>query len=220
MNNEEMSAAETILKRNVNIIGILRGIGADFFGQVMPTAFAAGLNAIEITMNTPDAARIIARFRSQVPPGKLLGAGTVRNLDEAEMAAEAGAMFFVTPNTDTSVIRYANSRRIPVVAGAFTPTEVYAAWAAGAAMVKIFPCGPVGPEYIRDLKGPFEHIPLVAVGGVGIGNAHDYFKAGARAVGVGKTLFGKDALAKHDATALGQNVGMFIEHCNNMVNRV
>ncbi len=209
-----------MLTNNVPVIGILRGIESDFFGKVMMASFEAGLNAIEITMNTHDAAGIIARFRNQVPPKKLLGAGTVRNLGEAKAAADAGAMYFVTPNTDVAVIRYAKDQNIPVVAGAFTPTEVYTAWNAGATMVKIFPCGPMGAAYIRDLKGPFEQIPMVAVGGVTYQNVADYFHAGASAVGVGTSLFGKEALRKHDLPALQAQVEMFTQCCIHTLNRL
>ena len=97
-----------------------------------------------------------------------------------------------------------------MIAGAFTPTEVYTAWAAGAAMVKVFPCGVVGPNYIRELRGPFEQIPLVAVGGVNLSNLGDYFKAGVAGVGVSSALFGKDALAEQDLEAIGDNVGEFV----------
>ena len=117
---------------------------------------------------------MVAEQRPNLPAGKLLGMGTIRNLDEARKAVTAGAMFLVTPNTDAAVIAYAAERRVPVIAGAFTPTEVYAAWSAGAAMVKVFPCGAYGPGYIRDLRGPFDQIPLVAVGGVTRENVKAY----------------------------------------------
>jgi 2-dehydro-3-deoxyphosphogluconate aldolase / (4S)-4-hydroxy-2-oxoglutarate aldolase len=201
------------MKLDSPVIGILRGIEPVFFAEVMEASFNAGLSAMEITMNTHDAAGIISRCRPNVPPGKWLGAGTVRNLDEAKEASDAGAMFFVTPNTNVSVITYALDHNIPVVAGAFTPTEVYAAWEAGAEMVKVFPCGMLGPQYIRDLKGPFEQIPMVAVGGVNLHNVGDYFKAGVEAVGVGASLFGKKALAERDITALKKNVSLFTRCC-------
>ena len=95
---------------------------------------------------------------------------------------------------------------IPVIAGAFTPTEVYNAWSAGAAMVKVFPCGFVGPSYIKELKGPFDHIPLLAVGGVNRENLADYLKAGAAGVGVSSALFGAKALVEKDIKPAPKNV--------------
>lgn len=192
------------------VIGILRGIAGDFFPTLMPAAFGAGLTALEITFNTPGAAEIIARCRPEVPPGKLLGMGTIRNRAEAEIALAAGAMFLVTPNTDPEVIELAKGRGIPVIAGAFTPTEVYAAWSAGADLIKIFPCGAVGPDYLRELRGPFERIPMVAVGGVNLNNLRDFFAAGAVAVGVGNSLFGQAALAERDLLGLAANIRRFL----------
>ncbi|MEJ2659984.1 MAG: bifunctional 4-hydroxy-2-oxoglutarate aldolase/2-dehydro-3-deoxy-phosphogluconate aldolase [Desulfobacteraceae bacterium] len=109
------------------VIGILRGIPADFFGPLLDAAFQGGLQAIEVTLNTPQAEEMIAAQRPRVPQGKLLGMGTVCNLEMAKRAVDAGAMFLVTPNTDEKVIDFAVGRDIPVVAGAFTPTEVYSA---------------------------------------------------------------------------------------------
>ena len=200
-------------KLEIPVIGILRGIEAGFFQEVMETSFTAGLQAIEITMNTDGALQIVSSCRSNVPDGKLLGMGTIRNIKEAMNAVEAGAMFLVTPNTDTGVIEYAVSKNVPVIAGAFTPTEVYTAWSAGADMIKIFPCGMFGPKYIRELRGPFDQIPLVAVGGVTATNIKEYFEAGAMAVGAGSSLFGRNALMERNLEEIAKNVNTFITLC-------
>lgn len=198
------------MQLDVPVIGILRGIDGDFFRALLPAAFGAGLTALEITMNTPGAAEIVSRCRSEVPPGKLLGMGTIRNVAEAESAIGAGAMFLVTANTELKVIELAKGRGIPVIAGAFTPTEVYAAWSAGADLVKVFPCGAVGPAYLRELRGPFDRIPLVAVGGVNVHNVGDFFAAGATAVGVGNSLFGQAALVERDLAGMAANIRHFL----------
>ncbi|MCA1765784.1 MAG: bifunctional 4-hydroxy-2-oxoglutarate aldolase/2-dehydro-3-deoxy-phosphogluconate aldolase [Desulfobulbaceae bacterium] len=199
------------MKLDMPVIGILRGIDGGFFREVMTASFAAGLQALEITMNTENAAGIIQSCRSRVPAGKLLGIGTIRNQEEARIAIEAGAMFLVTPNTDIRVIEYGAKRNIPVIAGAFTPSEIYTAWRAGATMVKVFPCGVVGPAYLREILGPFEDIPLLAVGGVSLENLADYFRAGAAGVGVGSALFGAKALQEKDPIKISENVGRFVE---------
>jgi 2-dehydro-3-deoxyphosphogluconate aldolase/(4S)-4-hydroxy-2-oxoglutarate aldolase len=195
---------------NIPIIGILRGIEADFFGPLMAAAFEAGLQAIEVTYNTAHALEMVKEQIPRVPQGKYLGMGTIRNLEEARQAVEAGAMYLVSPNTDIAVIEFARRRQIPIVAGAFTPTEVYAAWSAGAEMVKVFPCGAMGPGYIRELLGPYDRMPLVAVGGVTADNAASYLQAGARAVGVGAGLFGKEAIARRRPQEIADNVAKFI----------
>ncbi len=196
------------------VVAILRGVGADFFAALLPRAFAAGLDAMEVTLNTPGALEMVAGCRPGVPAGKYLGIGTIRNLAEAEQAVASGAMFLVTPNLDPGVIEYGRSRQVPVIAGALTPTEVHAAWAAGAAMVKVFPCGAMGgPGYIRELRGPFDRIPLVAVGGVSYDTVPAYLAAGARAVGVGGSLFGKKALVDGDIHRAMANLKKFLKHC-------
>ncbi len=198
----------------VPVIGILRGVDGLFFKDLMEASFASGLQAIEITMNTDNAPKIVSSSISSVPPGKLLGMGTIRNLEEVKIAIDSGAMFLVTPNADTGVIEYAVSHSVPVIAGALTPTEVYTAWSAGAAMVKVFPCGLFGPQYIRELQGPYDQIPLVAVGGVDTGNLLEYFAAGVRAVGVSSSLFGRKALKERNLEGIAQNVNTFITLCS------
>jgi 2-dehydro-3-deoxyphosphogluconate aldolase/(4S)-4-hydroxy-2-oxoglutarate aldolase len=201
------------MKLDVPVIGIVRGVEAQFFQNLMDNAFSAGLQAIEITMNTENALQIVSLLRSSIPAGKLLGMGTVRDREEAERAVDAGAMFLVTPNMDTDVIEYAGSCNVPVISGALTPTEVYTAWSAGADMVKVFPCRPFGPGYIRELRGPFEKIPMVAVGGVTADNMNEYFDAGARAVGVSTSLFGQTALKDRNLEDIARNVRKFIALC-------
>ncbi len=209
------------MELDIPVIGILRGVEGDFFGEVMQISFAAGLMAMEITMNTPGAEEIVAAYRPAVPQGKLLGMGTIRNLEEAKRGVAAGAMFLVTPNLDLRVIEYAKTEGIPIVAGALTPTEVYGAWSAGADLIKVFPCGAMGgPQYIKDLLGPFEPLRLVAVGGVSLANLPEYFAAGAAAVGVSTSLFGTKALREKDLAQIGQNVKNFIEHCPSTKDRV
>jgi len=202
------------MKLDVPVIGILRGVDYDFFGPLMDAAIDAGLQAIEVTFNTHRAEEMIQAHRSRVPAGRMLGMGTIRNLKEAQKAVDAGAMFMVTPNVDVRVIEYAVSRNVPVIAGGYTPTEVYTAWSAGAAMVKVFPCGSAGPQYIRELRGPFDQIPMVAVGGVRKETACAFLDAGATAVGVGGTLFGKAALQQQSPEAIYANVKDFLKVLN------
>ena len=202
------------MKLSVPVVGILRGIAPEAFGPLMQAAFAAGLEAIEVTMNTPGAEEIVASSLHLVPPGKYLGMGTIRNPAEAARASAAGAMFFVTPNLDLEVIEFGLARNIPVIAGALTPSEVYRASEAGAAMVKIFPCRSLGgPSYIKELRGPFDQISLVAVGGVTLENVREYLLAGAAGVGVGMSLFGEQDVAAKDWKAVENNVKAFIQRC-------
>ena len=200
------------MELTVPVIGILRGISGEFFARLMPVAFAAGLQAVEVTMNTEQAEEIVAANRPLVPEGKLLGMGTIRNIDEAKRALAAGAMFLVTPNLNLDVVAYAKGKGVPIIVGALTPTEVYAAWAAGADMVKVFPCGAMGgASYIRSLLGPFDDVPLVAVGGVNRENLGDYLAAGACGVGVGgDALFGWEVMRDEDVSGVADNIRDFL----------
>ena len=95
-----------------------------------------------------------------------IGAGTVLSIEAAERAVDAGATFLVSPHVDPELIEWAADRGIPFIPGAFTPTEILAAWRAGAPAVKFFPASVAGPDFIRDFRGPFPHIPLLPTGGV------------------------------------------------------
>lgn len=199
---------------SVSVIGILRGVKAGFFPELMEVSFAAGLLALEVTLNTRGAEGIISRSRDQVPSGCYLGMGTVCTVEEARRAVGCGAMFLVSPNLDVKVVEYAKSQGVPMVVGALTPTEIHTAWSAGADMIKVFPCQALGgASYIRDLRGPYDDLPLVAVGGVTLDTVSAYFAAGVSGVGVSATLFGKVALQEEDAPAIGRNVKSFLDHC-------
>lgn len=155
--------------------------------------FQAGIRLVEITMDTPDAVQILESQLPRVPPNSLLGAGTVTDLGRAEAALAAGAAFIVTPNVELDVIRTVRARGIPVMPGALTPTEICTAAKAGADFVKVFPASAVGPLYFRELRGPFERIPLLATGGVNLENASEFIKFGADALGIGGSLIPKSS---------------------------
>jgi 2-dehydro-3-deoxyphosphogluconate aldolase/(4S)-4-hydroxy-2-oxoglutarate aldolase len=124
----------------------------------------------------------------------MIGAGTVLTLKDLKTALSAGATFVVSPVVVPAVIGYCAKRKIPVFPGALVPQDVYAAWQAGATMVKVFPAGCFGPEYFKELKGPFDKIDLLACGGVTPENTKAYFKNGASAIAVGSSVFSKDWL--------------------------
>jgi 2-dehydro-3-deoxyphosphogluconate aldolase / (4S)-4-hydroxy-2-oxoglutarate aldolase len=151
----------------------------------------AGVRAFEITMNTPAAAEAIAALTARFDPEEIvIGAGTVLDRELAQAAVQAGARFFVMPHTDTELIRWAADRSIPSFPGGFTPTEILAAWRAGAAAVKLFPASAAGPAFVREMHGPLPEIPLIPVGGVTVETAPSFIAAGAAAVGIGGWLLG------------------------------
>ena len=176
-------------------MGILRGIDINDAEPLLESVISAGLETIEVTMNTPGAIGIISRLK-KISDGRIsVGAGTVLAPDQAGEALDAGAEFIVMPSFEEDVVSYCVGKDIPVFPGAFTPNEVIKAWRSGAAMVKVFPCGLFGPKYIKELKGPFDGVSLMAVGGVRADNIGEYFSCGADAVAFGGSVFKKEWIA-------------------------
>jgi 2-dehydro-3-deoxyphosphogluconate aldolase / (4S)-4-hydroxy-2-oxoglutarate aldolase len=177
--------------RTSRVIAIGRNLPPASVLTIADALRQAGIGAFEITMNTVAAEVAIAALAARFDPAELLiGAGTVLDTVQAQTALDAGARFFVMPHTDMELIRWAAERSIPTFPGAFTPSEILAAWRAGAAAVKVFPASVVGPRFIRELAGPFQEIPLVPVGGVSLETAPAFIEAGAVAVGIGGWLLG------------------------------
>ncbi|MDD5505713.1 MAG: bifunctional 4-hydroxy-2-oxoglutarate aldolase/2-dehydro-3-deoxy-phosphogluconate aldolase [Candidatus Omnitrophica bacterium] len=192
------------------ILGILRGAGADVIEPLVEAVISAGLETLEITMNTVDAPEIIRKAKKICGNRLALGAGTVLTMQDLKSALGSGASFIVMPVLDKDIVGYCLNNKIPVFPGAFSPQEVYQAHEAGATMVKVFPARFFGPEYFRELKGPFDKIELLACSGVTPDNLRDYFSSGASAVSFGASVFRKDWLAKGDFESVAQAVKRFI----------
>ena len=172
------------------IITILRGIEKKNLTDVIEAAVAGGITCAEITMNTNGASSLINLASAYFNAKCSIGAGTVLTIEQCQEAQDSGAQFIVTPNTQPEIIEFCRKIELPIIAGALTPTEVYNAWKYGATLVKVFPVGCVGgPDYIRELRGPFAQIPLVAFGGVTTDKVDDYFKVGVNGIGLGNRLF-------------------------------
>jgi 2-dehydro-3-deoxyphosphogluconate aldolase / (4S)-4-hydroxy-2-oxoglutarate aldolase len=153
-----------------------------------------GISIVEITMTVPGAIELIADL-ARNSPDVIVGAGTIFDKETASRCLDAGARFLTSPGLDLQLVEFALSKGVVVLAGALTPTEVTMAWKAGADFVKIFPCSQVGGDkYIKALKGPFRHVPLIAAGGVNQMTAASFILAGASAIGVGGELVPREAI--------------------------
>jgi 2-dehydro-3-deoxyphosphogluconate aldolase/(4S)-4-hydroxy-2-oxoglutarate aldolase len=193
------------------ILGILRGIEAALIEPLVETVISSGLETLEITMNTPEAPALIRKAK-QFAAGRLtLGAGTVLSMQDLKLALKSGATFIVMPVLIKDVVKFCVKNKIPVFPGALTPQEIYQAQDAGATMVKVFPAKFLGPEYFRQIKGPFNNIQLLACSGVTPENMKDYFASGASAVTFGASVFRKDWLAAKDFKSIGQSVKRFMD---------
>ncbi len=180
------------------VVGILRGFDVDTVIRATEAAYRGGLRTIEIAMNSDGAAWQIEVLRGRFDDRMNVGAGTVRDLAELDAALGAGAEFVVTPVVDEVVIGAGLEREVPVIPGAFTPTEIHRAWSLGAPLVKLFPGGRFGPSYIREVMAPLDQVKLVPTGGVTHDNLVDFLAAGAAGVGVGSTLFQRARLEAGD----------------------
>jgi 2-dehydro-3-deoxyphosphogluconate aldolase / (4S)-4-hydroxy-2-oxoglutarate aldolase len=187
----------------VPLVAILRASDAGRFLDVGRVLYEGGVRAIEVTLTSEGAPEAFGRLREELPGDALLGVGTVRSVADAELAAAAGAGYLVAPDLRPEVVGWAVERGLPVVPGALTPTEVAAAWAAGATAVKVFPVSAVGgPAYVKAVRAPLPEVPLVPTGGVGIDDIGAYLDAGAAAVGLGSPLLGDAGDPDGDLAAL------------------
>jgi 2-dehydro-3-deoxyphosphogluconate aldolase / (4S)-4-hydroxy-2-oxoglutarate aldolase len=179
--------------RDGGVVAIARNLSADTVRNVADGLLRGGVRALEITLNEPED-RALDALRAAAHHGEgtelEIGAGTVLTIDAAQRAMDAGATFLVSPHTDAALVEWAAEPGIPCFPGAFTPTEILAAWRAGAAAVKLFPASVAGPSFVREFRGPFPHIQLLPTGGVTAESAPGFIRAGAIAVGLGSWLIG------------------------------
>jgi 2-dehydro-3-deoxyphosphogluconate aldolase / (4S)-4-hydroxy-2-oxoglutarate aldolase len=190
---DKPSALQRILDGGV--IAILRASGPAGLVEAAGAIVAGGVVAVEFTLTTPEALWLIGAAREQLGERALVGAGTVLNETEARAALGAGAQFIVTPALRREVVETAQAVGVPVVPGAFTPTEVLTAWEWGADLVKLFPASAGGPAYLQAVRAPLPQVRLVPTGGVSAANAGEYIRAGAAAVAVGGNLVDPAAIA-------------------------
>lgn len=206
-------ASNVTLDRILNggIIAVVRANSGDQLADAVRALEEGGVFAVEITFTVPDAPGVIRELRRSVSPNVILGAGTVLDSESARAALLAGAEFLVSPTVNLDVIRMARRYGVPNMPGAFTPTEILAAWEAGADVVKVFPSDVGGPNYFKALRGPLPHVRLMPTGGVDLKTAGDFLAAGAACLGVGGSLVEPEAIAKRDWPRIRQLALQFVE---------
>ena len=176
------------------IIAIVRGMEPEHCVNLARALYEGGINMVEITFNQKSTdhfeatTKAIRAISEELSEQVMVGAGTVLTKEQVDLAKEAGALYIITPSTNPEVIRYAKEQGMVTMPGAMTPSEIAAAYEAGADFVKIFPVGNLGAAYIKAVKAPMSHIPVLAVGGVNEKNVAEFIKAGAIGAGVGGNL--------------------------------
>ena len=190
------------------LIAIMRGLDENNSIKAAEALVRGGVKALEVTVNTLGASTILKKIVDEFGQAVFVGAGTVTMKEDLEWAIEAGASFILAPNFDLQIVKTTVEAGLVAIPGAFTATEVLAAYRAGASIVKIFPASSVGPKYIQELKGPLNTIPLMPVGGVDINTVDAFIKAGSAALGVGGSLLQADLVARgqwDELTALAKD---------------
>lgn len=195
---------ETTLRRILDggIVAVVRAESGERLAKVVRALAEGGVTAAEITFTVPDAVGVIRAVREELGERIVLGAGTVLDPETARAALLAGAEYIVAPTVNPEVIRLCRRYDKVVMPGAFTPTEVLAAWEAGADVVKVFPADAVGPAYLKALRGPLPQIRLMPTGGVDLSTASAFLDAGACCLGVGGSLVDPKAVAAGDFARL------------------
>ena len=198
--------------KKLPILGILRGIELDSVEPLVEVICSNGLKTIEITMNTHGAPELIKKAVSAAKGRLTIGAGTVLNIKDLKEAQSAGATFIVSPVLVDDVMKYCLKNKIPVFPGALTPSEIYKAWVAGATMVKVFPAKSFGPEYFKEIKGPFNDIELLACAGVTPENMLEYMACGASAVTFGASVFRQEWLKNKEFGSIGGAIAKYVQN--------
>lgn len=194
--------------KELGLLAVIRGPSAELTLEMVAALVAGGVTGIEITFTTPDALNVVASLAQQFGDDIVLGMGTLTEPAHAREAVAAGAQFLVSPHTEVQLAQAMAATGLPIMMGAFTPTEVMESVRLGSDVVKLFPGSLGGPAYMKALKGPFPNVPMMPTGGVSKDNLGDWFAAGAVAVGAGSQLCPKSlALAGKfdDITAVARS---------------
>lgn len=192
------------------LVAICRTLPTEKLGNVAKALVKGGVKILEITIDqmAEDPAAVIKEamqtVRNAVGDQLCLGCGTVLNCDQLQMAVDAGAVFYLSPNFKADVVKKAKEMGLVAIPGALTPSEIVEAWEAGADIVKLFPADDMGYHYIWNLKGPLPHIPLLASGGVNPDTIPTYLQYGVAAVGTGVSIINRDMLAADDYEGIAQ----------------
>jgi 2-dehydro-3-deoxyphosphogluconate aldolase/(4S)-4-hydroxy-2-oxoglutarate aldolase len=196
------------------IIAVVRLKGEDNAIKVAEALVEGGIKIIELTLTTPNAFEIIKELSNLMDQDVLIGAGSVLNVEMAEKAIKSGAKFIVSPISNFDLIEVAHSNNLPVMLGAYTPTEIFSATKNGADIVKVFPADGLGMNYFKSIKAPMPNLNIMPTGGVTLSNVNEWIKAGASAVGIGSALVTSDQLKNEDYLSIKNNARMVVNNLN------
>lgn len=191
------------------VVAVIRLDDPSRLRAVADALVEGGVQALEVTMTVPGAVGLIEDLAGRLPPGMVLGAGTVLDAETARQVILAGARFIVSPTLRPAVIEMCHRYDVASMPGCFSPTEILTAWEAGADVVKVFPATALGPGYLKDIHGPLPQVRLMPTGGVTRDNAGEWIAAGALALGVGTSLVDRAAVAAGQFDVIAANARHF-----------
>jgi 2-dehydro-3-deoxyphosphogluconate aldolase/(4S)-4-hydroxy-2-oxoglutarate aldolase len=193
------------------IVAIIRAPDGKLLADVAEALVAGGVECMEVTFTVPQAHRVLEQVADRLGDKIVLGAGTVLDTETARIALLAGAEFIVSPVVNLDVIRLCRRYDKLIFPGAFTPTEILAAWETGADIVKVFPSDVTGPAYLKAIHGPLPQIRLMPTGGVTLETAANFLRAGACALGIGSSMVEAKAIAAGDMARIESLARQFVQ---------
>ena len=197
--------------KELGLLAVIRGPSAELTLQTVDALIKGGVLGIEITLSTPDAFSVANKLNTQYGDDIVLGMGTLTDPEHVTEAKKAGAKFLVSPIFDETLSKAMVDSGLVTMIGALTPSEVFKAYRMGSDVIKIFPGRLGGPDYIKDLKGPFPYIPMMPTGGVDLTNMIEWFAAGVIAVGAGSNLCPKKLIIEGKFSEITEIAGHFVE---------
>lgn len=198
------------------LVAILRADSGEQLLNVTKALVRGGVSIVEVTFTVPGAADVIKQVKHELGDEIVMGAGTILDPETARTAILAGAEFVVAPNVNPAVIELCKRYSVPVMPGAFSPTEIVTAWEAGADVVKIFPSNVLGPEYLKAVKGPLPQIQMMPTGGVNLETLPAFLAAGACAVGLGGSLVTGKQIKEGDWDGIEANARKYVERVSSL----
>ncbi len=193
---------------DARLVAIIRLPDLRYADALVRALLAGGVRALEFTLTNRDSINVIRDMKTNHPEfangSAVIGAGTVITLDDLQAVLDVGAQFIVSPHTDPAVITACKDAHIPVMPGAYTPTEIMTAWQSGADVVKVFPSRALGPAYFKDVLSALPHLRLMPTGGVDLDNIAAYLASGAVAVGMGGNLVNTHTVMAQDWATMTQ----------------
>ena len=199
------------------IVAIIRGVEPTEVVEIQEALLEGGINWVEVSLSEEEKGLECIKILNETFGDRIhLGVGTVTTITQAKKAIDAGARYIITPGWDKDLIKEIQTLKIEILPGVFSPGEIMQAQTLGIKVVKLFPASNFGTDYIKNLRGPFPNLNIMAVGGVSLGNIQDYYKAGCTSFGIGSDLVPRGA-TKEDREKIKNNAQKYVEMLNTEV---